>query len=129
MCEIKTHQSINKRLCGDCIELKNGYAKLRLKAIEDMIADEKGLIHGGFIFGLADYACMLAVNHPNVVLASSSFSFLKAVKLGDEMICEASITKQEGKKYYVEAIVKVDNTVVSKGEFLCIVPSKHVLDT
>ncbi len=128
MCNIKTHQGINKNLCGECIELKEGYAKLRLKTTEDMIADEKGLIHGGFIFGLADYACMLAINHPYVVLASSSFSFLKAVKLRDEMICEANITKQEGKKHYMEAIVRVDDIVVAKGEFLCIIPSKHVLD-
>jgi len=36
-----------------------------------MAADARGLVHGGFTFGLADYAAMLAVNEPTVVLASA----------------------------------------------------------
>lgn len=32
-----------------------------------MAADEYRLVHGGFIFGLADYAVMLAINEPTVV--------------------------------------------------------------
>lgn len=128
MCSINTHKKIDSRLCGECIELKDGFAKIQLNTIPQMQADERGLIHGGFIFGLADYACMLAVNHPNVVLASSSVKFLKPVRIGDTMICEAVVNKIDGKKHFVSAFVKVKEEIVFEGDFLCIVPSKHVLD-
>jgi len=70
--EQKTHLKINPALWGTPIELKEGFASVRLTVSEDMAADEYGLVHGGTIFGLADYAAMLAVNHPNVVLAGAT---------------------------------------------------------
>ena len=66
-----THLQINKDLCGTPIKIEEGYCLVRLKATESMKVDNRGLIHGGFIFGVADYAAMLAVNHPNVVLGSA----------------------------------------------------------
>lgn len=48
-----------------------------------MKVDSHGLIHGGFLFGAADYASMLAVNDPNVVLASAEVRFLRPLKSGD----------------------------------------------
>ncbi len=63
-----------------------------------MAADEYGLIHGGTIFGVADYAAMVAVNHPHVVLAKADVKFLKPCQVGDEIIAKASITNKEGKK-------------------------------
>jgi acyl-coenzyme A thioesterase PaaI-like protein len=48
-----------------------GYAVVELKTKENMRADEKNLVHGGFIFSLADYCAMLTVNEPTVVLASA----------------------------------------------------------
>jgi len=93
-----------------------------------MAADEKGLVHGGFIFGLADYAAMLAVNEPTVVLAQASVKFLKPVVVGDEAIAEAEVTDVQGKKRIVKVVVKVKDVPVFEGEFLCIVPEKHVLE-
>ena len=50
-------------------------AIVELTATPEMEADASGLTHGGFTFGLADYAAMLAVNHPNVVLGSAQTKF------------------------------------------------------
>jgi acyl-coenzyme A thioesterase PaaI-like protein len=44
-----------------------------------MAADQRGLVHGGFTFGLADYAAMVAVNDPNVVLGAAEVRFLAPV--------------------------------------------------
>jgi acyl-coenzyme A thioesterase PaaI-like protein len=49
-----------------------------------MVVDAHGLVHGGFVFGLADYAAMLAVNDPNVVLGAAEARFLKPVRRGDQ---------------------------------------------
>lgn len=126
--EIKTHRAIAQDLCGTPIELKEGYALVKLKADKRMVADEKGLIHGGFIFGLADYAAMLAVNIETVVLAKAEVKFLKPAKIGDELLAEAKVEEVEGKKRKVKVEVKRREEVIFTGEFLCVVPEKHVLD-
>jgi len=128
--EIKTHKKINQKLCGKPIEIKDDlFAKVLLKTTEDMVADEKGLIHGGFIFGAADYCAMLTVNDPNVVLGSSEVKFLKPVKLGDILEFEGTIIYSDGHKRIVNVISKKqDGTKVFQGNFKCYILEKHVLD-
>ncbi len=72
--EIKTHLAIDRRLCGEPLELREGFASVELTTTREMEADSSGLVHGGFVFGLADHAAMLAVNHPNVVLGQAHWS-------------------------------------------------------
>jgi uncharacterized protein (TIGR00369 family) len=123
----KTHKKINKNLSGTPIELTEGYSKIRLTTIEEMILDESGLIHGGFTFSLADYAAMLAVNHPNVVLTKAEVKFIKPVLLGDTLIAEGRVKNQEGKKSEVNVVVKKDNKTVLEGTFFCYSPDQHIL--
>jgi uncharacterized protein (TIGR00369 family) len=124
--DIKTHKMINQNLCGTPVELSDGYAKVEFNADDRMVADQTGLIHGGFIFGLADYAAMLAVNHPNVVLGSADVKFLKPVKLGDKIEAIAK-TALSDKKNVVEVVVTNKDVVVFKGDFTCFSLEKHVL--
>lgn len=126
--EIKTHQRIDQSLSGTPLELNTGFAKVKLKTDERMVADDKGLIHGGFLFSLADYAAMLAVNEETVVLAKAEVKFLKPVVLGDEVIAYATVKEVEGKKRKVEVEVKRGEEIVFVGEFLCVVPERHVLE-
>ncbi len=126
--ELKTHKKIDQRLCGRPVELNKGFARVELETISEMAADEKGLVHGGFIFGLADYAAMLAVNEETVVLAGAEVKFLKPVVVGDALLATAQLTKKEGKKRWVEVEVKKGEVSVFKGEFFCVVPERHVLD-
>ncbi|WP_456437718.1 hotdog domain-containing protein [Desulfurobacterium sp.] len=125
---INTHKKINRHLCGEPVKVAENMAEVVLEVTEEMAADEKGLVHGGFIFGLADYAAMLAVNHPNVVLGAASVRFLKPVKVGDRLRAVASVVESRGKKYKVIVKVKKGEDVVFDGEFVAIVPEKHVLE-
>ncbi len=126
--EIKTHEKIDRRISGEPVELKEGYAKVVLKTEPFMAADEKGLVHGGFLFSAADYAAMLSVNHPNVVLGSAEVKFLKPVKVGDTVEFVAEVESSEGKKILVSVAGYRDGEEVFKGQFTCFVPSRHVLD-
>ena len=125
--EIKTHKKIDQSLSGVPVEVSSGRAVVKLKTDERMVADEYGLIHGGFIFSLADYASMLAVNEETVVLAKAEVKFVRPVRLGDELLAEAQVKGIEGKKRIVSVEVKRGDEVVFLGEFLCVVPEKHVL--
>ncbi|TFG02122.1 MAG: PaaI family thioesterase [Promethearchaeota archaeon] len=123
----KTHNKLNNNLCGIPIELKEGYSKLKLIANRKMILDDSNLIHGGFTFSLADYAAMLAVNHPNVVLTEANVRFIKPVILGDILIAEAYIKEKENRRILVEVKVSKDEIIVFEGEFKCYIPETHIL--
>lgn len=125
---IITHRSIDKELCGTPVMTENGKSCVELTTTPKMAADDSGLVHGGFIFGLADYAAMLAVNHPNVVLGGADVKFLKPVKMGESVYAQAEVTSVSGKKQMVSVAVKREDKVVFKGEFSCFVLEKHVLE-
>lgn len=82
---------------------------------------------GGVIFGLADHAAMIAVNHPNVVLGAAEVKFLKPVESGETVIAEAKVEEKEGKKNSVTVSVSRGEETVFKGIFTCFVLEKHVL--
>jgi acyl-coenzyme A thioesterase PaaI-like protein len=127
--DIKTHTKISRTLVGIPIDVVEGIgAVVELTTIGEMVADSSGLIHGGFTFGLADYAAMLAVNHPNVVLGSAQIKFTAPVRVGETMRAEANITKIEGRKSEVNIEVKVRDRKVFTGVFECYILDKHVLE-
>ncbi|RJP95186.1 MAG: thioesterase [Desulfobacteraceae bacterium] len=124
---IKTHEQIDPRLCGTPLAIEPDFSRVELKTDPSMTVDHHGLVHGGFIFGLADYAAMIAVNDPNVVLGSADVKFLKPVRIGESVVAEASVTLKKGKKQMVSVIVTRNDEAVFTGEFACFVLEKHVL--
>lgn len=124
---VKTHEKINHALSGDVEKIEPGYAKVVLETNEVMQADDVGLIHGGFIFSAADYAAMLAVNEPNVVLAGCNCMFLAPVRVGDKVVFEASEHQKEGRKRNVSVRAFVHEIKVFEGEFKTVITEHHVL--
>ena len=124
----KTHLKASEKFCGIPIEISDGYCKAKLKTTDEMAVDEKGLVHGGFTFSLADFCAMCAVNHPNVVLAKAEVKFLKPVKVGDELEAVGKITEDNGRKKSVQVDVFVGNQKVFEGKFICVITEKHVLE-
>ena len=125
---IKTHDSISRPLCGEPQDVEDGHSRVELETTPEMAADTSGLVHGGFIFGQADYAAMIAVNHPNVVLGAAEVKFLKPVKAGETVVAEARVTEKNGKKRIVDVSVTRGADAVFEGRFTCFVPDRHVLD-
>lgn len=125
--EINTHRKIDARLCGRPVELKEGFSRVEMVCDACMAADERGLVHGGFIFGLADFAAMIAVNDPNVVLSGAACRFLKPVSVGETVTAEARVTETGGRKHTVEVSVEREGEAVFNGQLTCFVLEKHVL--
>lgn len=124
----RTHERIAAHLCGKPVELAEGRARVALEITGDMAADARGLAHGGFTFGLADYAAMLAVNEPTVVLAGATLKFLGPVVVGDHVEAEASVDRTEGRKRWVKVTVRRAGQPVLEGELFAVVPDRHILD-
>ena len=126
--KIITHQSIDQSLCGRPLETGEGFSRVQLSTSTNMAADSSGLVHGGFVFGLADYAAMIAVNHPNVVLGAADVKFLKPIKTGEQILAEARVQEVQGKKHWVAVTVRSGEETVFQGMFTCFVLDRHILD-
>ncbi len=125
--EIRTHQKIDRELCGEPAVVEPGFSRVTLTATPRMAADARGLVHGGFLFGLADYAAMIAVNHPNVVLGGATVKFLRPVRIHEAVTAEARVDSVQGKKHRVSVRVTCRKETVFEGEFACFVLERHVL--
>lgn len=128
--EQRTHLLASRSYCGKVISISEKSSVVQLKTKKSMVVDEKGLIHGGFTFSLADFSAMLAVNHPYVVLYKAEVKFIKPVVLGDVLVSFARVVGEDGskKEVFVEVLKKGTDEKVFEGKFLCFVLDRHVLD-
>jgi acyl-coenzyme A thioesterase PaaI-like protein len=123
-----THLAIDHALCGEPVRIEPGFAEVTLATVPAMVVDDRGLVHGGFVFGLADHAAMLAVNDPNVVLGAASTRFLKPLRVGEVVLARARVSAESGRKRSVAVEVLRGDEPVMTGEFTCFVLDRHVLD-
>lgn len=129
MDKIITHESIDEKYSGRCVDLIPGKRSIvSLKTDNFMRADNKGLVHGGFTFSLADYAAMIAVNHPNVVLVNANVEFVSPIRVGDVLIAKAHVYRKKGNKYFVDVDIQRNEKTVFVGKFKCLTLKAHVLD-
>ncbi|MCF6183407.1 MAG: PaaI family thioesterase [Bacteroidales bacterium] len=125
----QTHLFTSDELAGKIVKIEKSKAVVELSPLKSMRVDKYGLLHGGFIFGLADYAAMLAVNEPNVVLEKANVKFIKPVTIQEKIIAKAKIVNSKKNKYIVEVeVYNEQNEILFWGSFVCFVTSKHVLD-
>lgn len=130
--EIRTHQRLDARWSGRPVAVAPGEARVELATTKEMTADDSGLVHGGFVFCLADHAAMLAVNEPTVVLAGAQVRFLAPVAAGETLDARARVVERQDRedrpsKASVEVTVAAAERQVFSGTFQCAVPAEHVL--
>jgi len=127
----ETHRDLSPRLCGTLERLEPDRATVGWTAVPETAADATGLVHGGFIFGVADHAAMLAVNEPTVVLGSAEVRFSRPVRVGERLLARAVVTERAGRKRIAEVTVvslgEGGEVPVFSGRFTCLVPDRHVL--
>lgn len=126
--DIRTHRRIDHSLCGSPVDVSPGHSTVRLTTTEVMSADERGLVHGGFIFGMADHAAMLAVNDPYVVLGSAETRFIAPVRVGETLEARAAIDEKSGSRHQVNVTVRHQDNDIFTGRFTCFTPDHHVFD-
>lgn len=124
----RTHLGIDHRLCGAPVALGDGEATVRFVTTQEMSADARGLVHGGFVFGLADHAAMLAVNDPFVVLGGADVRFTAPVRVGEEVTATATRTEQKGKKHVLAVRATAGDREVLTGTLTAFVLERHVLE-
>jgi acyl-coenzyme A thioesterase PaaI-like protein len=125
--ERRTHEKMDPALTGAPVSLGEGRAVVELTCLPSMAADDTGLVHGGFTFGAADHAAMLAVNEPTVVLGAADTRFVAPTVVGDVVRAAATVVERKGNKRLVDVVCTVGEQEVFSGRFTCFVPEQHVL--
>jgi acyl-coenzyme A thioesterase PaaI-like protein len=125
---LDTHEKIDNALCGDIEKLTEGRSIIKFSTNDTMRADEKGMVHSGFLFSAADYAAMTAVNMKNVLLIGSTTTFFTPIRVGDVVTFEAQVRHKDGRKRDVNVVGTVDGIKVFKGEFRTVIPENNVLN-
>lgn len=126
--DLRTHLGIDRSLVGTAEVVAEGRARATLLTTSAMAADDRGLVHGGFVFGVADLAAMAAVNDPNVVLGAADVQFVAPVRVGDQVVAEAYLRETTGRKREVAVTATVGGTTVLTASMLAFVLDQHVLD-
>lgn len=128
MVEQRTHERTSERYVGRPVAIEDGRAVVELDTTDEMAVDEYDLVHGGFVFGAADYAAMLAVNEPTVVLVGAESSFTAPTTVGETIRATATVDESaDGLVVECEVETVDDGDRVFVGTFECAVPEDHVL--
>lgn len=128
MDELRTHRAADPRWCGVVRTVSTGEATATLRAIPEMAVDDRGLVHGSFVFGVVDLAAMAAVNDPNVVLGAADVRFRAPVRVGDEVVASARVDASDGKRRTVTVTAEAGGRAVLSGTLTAFVLDAHVLD-
>ena len=126
----KTHVLTSKKLVGSVISIKNDRATVTLKITKEMVVDSFNLTHGGFVFGLADYAAMVAINEPTVVLGKAEVKFIKPVIINEELTAKATISERINEKKIVVnvQVFNQKDELVFEVNFVCFVLENIILE-
>ena len=125
--DLKSHYLLSRTVVGAVEEKSKGYAKIYFIPTEDMVANKKGMIHTGFIFGSANYAAIAAVNIPTAVLAVAKTNFLAPMKIGEHAVFEAFSPHKDSRKQNVKVIGYLHGIKFFEAEFAIIVLEHHPL--
>lgn len=100
----------------EILEIKEGYAKLKLVVRPEMV-NGFGIAHGGIAYSLADSALAFASNTLGQIAVSThtSISYFAKVKPGDELIAVAKSLSQGNKiaHYQIEIKNQLNEPVAS----------------
>lgn len=93
-----------------------GEARVRMR-VGDAMLNGHGMIHGGYVFLLADAAFAFACNThgPVTVAQSAQISFLRPVEAGEELVAEAVERHRQGRTgIYDVTVRRADGAVVAE---------------
>ena len=125
--KLKIPKKLRSSFTGDIVELEDGYVKTKFEPTDEMVIDDYKLIHNGFIFNAADFAAMVAVNNPYLVIITSNTKFLAPIELGNVVDFEAKVVHKYARKREIKVIGTVSDIKVFEGLFLVVILDQHIL--
>lgn len=123
------HDAFSQWLDIKIIEIKEGYAKIKMTIRKEMVNGFL-VVHGGIVFSLADSAFAFACNNRNnlSLAIECNISFLKQVNVGDELIAEAKeIHNGKSTGVYSINVINQNNQQVALFKGTCFRTGKNLI--
>jgi acyl-CoA thioesterase len=123
------HDAFSKWLGIEILEIKEGYANIKMTIREEMV-NGFHVVHGGIAFSLADSAFAFACNNRNnlSLALECNISFLKQVNVGDELTAEATeIHNGKSTGVYSISVINQNNQQVALFKGTCFRTGKNLL--
>lgn len=97
------------------LDIGSGRARTAMTVTEHHV-NGHGIAHGGYLFFLADAAFSFACNSHGVstVAAGGDIAFLRAGRLGDELVADAREKSLEGRSGIYDVTITVRDTVIAE---------------
>ena len=127
--ELKSHKKLRTSISGKIIFLEKGHSKTTLQTTKEMVVDDLGLIHSGFIFSGAEYAALVSINQENLVAIGSKCKFLAPAKEGDTIEFEAVAKFEDSRKREVKVTGHINDIKIFDGIFQIVILEQHILKT
>ena len=110
-----TEDQASQGLGMEIIEVKAGRATLAMTVKPHMVNGQR-IVHGGFVFLLADSAFAFACNSHNerAVAAQCNISFIRPGKLGDRLVATAHEISRTGRSGIYDVRVTVNETAIAE---------------
>lgn len=123
------HDAFSQWLGIKVLEIKEGYAKIKMTIREEMVNGFL-MMHGGIVFSLADSAFAFACNNRNnlSLAIECSISFFKQVNIGDELTAEAKeIHNGKSTGVYSINVINQNNQQVALFKGTCFRTGKNLI--
>ena len=124
------HDAFSKWLGIEIIDIKEGYAKVKMTIRKEMVNGFL-VVHGGIPFSLADSAFAFACNNRNnlSLALECNISFLKQVNIGDVLTAEAKeIHNGKSTGVYSISIINQNNQQVALFKGTCFRTGKNLIE-
>ncbi|WP_344419605.1 hydroxyphenylacetyl-CoA thioesterase PaaI [Pseudonocardia ailaonensis] len=97
------------------LDVGPGRARTAL-TVEDRHVNGHGIAHGGYLFFLADAAFSFACNShgTSTMAAGADVTFVRAARLGDDLVAEATERVRSGRSGLYDVTVRVGDEVVAE---------------
>jgi acyl-CoA thioesterase len=102
----------------DVVRIEADHAVVRMTVRPDM-ANGHGICHGAFVFAVADSAFALACNTVGrtTVAAGADITFVTPARVGDVLVCEATVRVRYGRSGLVDCTVSRESDEATVAEF------------
>lgn len=105
----------SRKLGMELVELRAGRAALRM-TVTDAMVNGHGIVHGGYVFTLADsaFACACNSHGPVTVAAGADITFVASANAGDELIAVAEERTTYGRSGICDVTVTRGDDVIAE---------------
>jgi acyl-coenzyme A thioesterase PaaI-like protein len=125
--EITVYSKANRETFGDVVEYSDNFAKLSFTTTKDMVIDESGMIHPGYIVSVAIYAAACAANDQLALPVETLSKFITPLEKGKVIEFKATASHSSTRTRDVRVVGKMGDVVVYEGDIKLVVVDKHPL--